>query len=35
MAKQKKHEEQTEIFGLTADVIEQQITETLALTHPP
>ena len=28
MARQKKQEDETQIFGLSADVIEQQITKT-------
>ncbi|MBQ3055277.1 MAG: topoisomerase IV [Oscillospiraceae bacterium] len=35
MARQKKQDDQTEIFGLHADVIEQQITETLETNYMP
>ncbi|MBE6915830.1 MAG: topoisomerase IV [Ruminococcaceae bacterium] len=35
MARQKKQDDTTEIFGLHADVIEQQITETLETNYMP
>jgi len=35
MARQKKQEDETQIFGLSADVIEQQITETLETNYMP